>query len=143
MPYIWLICRQIRGTTRTSEKGASPQTVNIVYMLPLEQISISGSNREANYTMIMAIDKQESNAKYSSRIFVFIQALHSITPKILFACLHLQNSYTLKHNCIQAVRGLKHRLLFYLNSRLEQIEIWYPNLLMYSGQILILKPEKH
>lgn len=54
---------QVKGETKSFEKGGSKQVVNIFYMTPLTQISISGSNREANYTMIMAIDKQEANAR--------------------------------------------------------------------------------
>lgn len=55
---------QVRGDTREAETSSSgTQSIHIFYMMPLPQISISGSNRQANYTFIMSIDKTEANAR--------------------------------------------------------------------------------
>jgi len=55
--------REVKGVTKTAEAGESPQTFYIFYMMPLTQISVSGSNMDANYTLLMSIDKTESNAR--------------------------------------------------------------------------------
>ena len=57
-------CRQVKGVTKEAEQDESVKTVHIFFMMPLTQISVSGSNMEANYTHIMAIDKTEANARY-------------------------------------------------------------------------------
>ncbi|ESN97174.1 hypothetical protein HELRODRAFT_193290 [Helobdella robusta] len=61
VPYIgnWLLS----GTTKTAEKGASPRTVFVFYQQPLPMISISGSQKSANYTFIMSVDTNEANAR--------------------------------------------------------------------------------
>ena len=63
-PFDCVSCRRTKGTIRQAEGGgASSQTVSIFYTQPLREISLSGSQWEVNQTMIMAVDRQEANAR--------------------------------------------------------------------------------
>ena len=67
--------REMKGVTKQAEAGQSTQAFYIFYMVPLTQISVSGSNMEANYTHFMSIDKTESNARSGSCVMVGEAAL--------------------------------------------------------------------
>ena len=56
--------RQISGRTKTAEAGQETQTVNIFYTDPIEQIPVVETLPFINYTQVMAIDKQTSDARF-------------------------------------------------------------------------------
>lgn len=60
-PYIgnWVLT----GRAREGEDGGQGRTVSIYYQQPISEISISGSQKRANYTFIMAVDTIEANAR--------------------------------------------------------------------------------
>lgn len=61
--FIELSDRQVKGTTKTAEAGASVQSIFMIYMEPVEQISLTGSYWNKNETMLMSVDKSEANAR--------------------------------------------------------------------------------
>lgn len=63
LPLITHIFRQVKGTTKSSEAGSSTQSVFMFYMEPVMQISLTGSTWEKNETMVLSVDKSESNAR--------------------------------------------------------------------------------
>lgn len=55
--------KQVKGTTKTAEAGASPQNVFMFFMEPVRQISLTGSSWDINVTMVLSVDKSEANAR--------------------------------------------------------------------------------
>jgi len=55
---------QAAFTTKSAEAGENTKTVNVFYSSPLEQLAVSGTHDEVNYTQVMAVDKQTSEARF-------------------------------------------------------------------------------
>ena len=89
---IMCVYSHVAGTTKSAEAGQKRQTVHVFYTSPLEQLAVFGTQDVVNYTLIMAVGKQTSEARFETvadrsvapeAIVILVASMSISQPKLM------------------------------------------------------------